>query len=183
MLLLNYPSAPHFLLPFSGSFILFLPPPDLSPIVLHLPPVNAASLPPCTVYFFPLYCPVAEQLSILTALPPAGCHHSSTLSSHAGRLKGVPRTSRACRPLSGCPPLPSSTCAQVLVEPRVILSKGPFLPLPASITHTPASLPSGLDRRPSHLLVTGGGVAFFVPLSPVLPPHPPRVPLHLLVSS
>ena len=40
-------------------------------------------------------------------------------------------------PPSGCPPFPSSTCAQVPVGPNFLPSRGPFLPMPASINLTP----------------------------------------------
>ena len=63
-------------------------------------------------------CPVAEQLSIWTVLPPAGHHSSSALPSHAGRPKRVLRASRACHPPSSCPPLPFSNCFLGPCQPR-----------------------------------------------------------------
>ena len=49
-------------------------------------------------------------------------------------------------PLSGCPPFPSTACAQVPVGPRFFLSGGPLLPLPVSVNLIPPP-PAGRHGR------------------------------------
>ena len=78
---------------------------DLSPISPHLPPVDATYIYVCNRLLPHLSRPVADQPSTWTALPPADCHHSSVLTSHARRTKGVPHASRSCLTLSSPPPL------------------------------------------------------------------------------
>ena len=147
-----------------GSSIMFLPHPVPIP---YFPPSCTRqrrfylSLHPLLT---PLYCPVAERSSTWTALRTDSRHRSSALPSHA--VYGCPRSSsrEPCLPSPvRLPPLPSSIFDQVPVGPRVLPYSGTFLLLPSSIHLTPAPPPAGLDRRPSPLLVPGGGVVFFVP--------------------
>ena len=87
----------------------------------------------CFLFFVFVFCFLG------TALPFAGRYRLSVILYHSGRPKGVSHASCACLLMFGSPPpLPSLTCAQVLVYPRVLQYKGPFPTLPASITLTPA---------------------------------------------
>ena len=103
-------------------------------------------------------------------------------------LLGIPKSS-LCESVSAfpCPVAPHLPSSAFTI--RSLLAPGLSRPgVPSSLCLPPPSAcpppPSaGLDRRLSTLPVLGGGVLFFVPTSPVLPPCPPRVPHRLLVSS
>ena len=111
IILLSSPSAPQFLLPFSGSFIPFLPSPR--PIPYHPPSFN---------------CRRRLSLSLHQLLTPhlawsqserqpgwCPCLPASTAHLRCIPLPGSPR-SFSCDPVSAfpclvVPPFPSSTCA------------------------------------------------------------------------
>ena len=175
--ILSNPSAPQFLLPFSGSLIPFLPPPGPIP---YLPPPFTGR------YRF--------SISMNPLLPPKhtpGKHHrlpDSTDCLCFPPLLGIPRSSLR-EPVSEfphlvAPPFPSSTftisslLSPGLSHPRVPSSL--FLSPPSA---RPLPLPSNLDWCPSPLPVPGGGAMFFVPPFSAHSPRPPPVPQRPLMTS
>ena len=90
----------------------------------------------------------------------------------------------ACLPPSGCPPLPPLTCVQVSFRPRVVLSGGPFLPLPSFLNMTPSPLSVKASTVVLVLFHLKRWYHVLLPPSPVHSPRLPRfLPHHLLVSS
>ena len=140
--LLSSPSAPQFLLPFSGSFIPFLPPPE--PIPYHPPSFNrrrcfSLSLHPCLP---PPSHRGVERPSSWTAPLSVGLRRSSALFPPNEQPKEFLVRSCVCLPSSSCPPFAFLDFQnQVPVVPRFLLSRGTFLPLPASTIGVPDSPP------------------------------------------
>ena len=158
--------------------------PDLSPISLHISPVYAASHSLCTRVSPPIS---PGRVATVHMGGNPSCRPPSLVCAFLPwwATQGVPRASLCLTSLFRLPPpLPSSTCEiRSLSAPGLSRTGLPyyiFLPPPSALPIPP---PASLDRRPSPLSVPGGGVVFLILPSPVHPPHPPRVPHRLLVSS
>ena len=163
----------------SNSYTISNPPaPPIPPVfwIVFFPlPLGLSPIPPPSFHLStPLLCLFASS-----SFPPLSPGHGVTVHLDSAPARRLPPPS-----LSGFPPFPSSTCAQVPVGHRFFPSRCTFLPLPVSINLTPTHPPAGLYRWPSPLPVPIGGVVLLFLISPVRPSRPPQfIPCHLLMSS
>ena len=164
---------PHnFFYIFSGFFIPFLPPPGPIP---YLPPYFTRRRR-FYLYLQPLPPP---RLARARSDRPPGWRPilpASTARLHFPPLMGSPRSS-SLKPVSTFSCLVAPLCHPWPAKSGPCWSQGSpvqgYLRLSTCLHHLHAHspLPDGLNQRPSPLSVPGGGVMFFVPLSPV---HLPR---------
>ena len=180
--LLSSPSAPQFLLPFSGLFIRFLPPPG--PIPYH--PKSSTRRRCFSISLHPLLPPIFPGCESTVHLDGApACRPPPLVYTFFPfwAAQGVPHASLCMTSLVRLPPLfrpqPAQSCP-------CCPHGSPVYGVPSSLflthhMHARSPPPAGLNRLPSPLPFLGGGVMFFVPLSPVHPPCPPCVPRCLLV--
>ena len=182
--LLSSPSAPPFLLPFSGLFIPFIP----SPVPIPYRPPSFT----CQRHFYlslhPLILPNLSRAR--SNCPPGWCPRltDSTARLRFPPLLGSPRIYLR-EPVSAFPCLVSPSFPSLTYTIRSLSVPGfshtgvPYsLFLPTPPAHKPLP-PAGFNRRPRPLPVPGGGIVLFAPLSPVHPPRPPCVLRRILVLS